>query len=76
MKILLLLSLLLVGCSDKQSDSKEYIEFVKANKGEFVLYCEDGFQMQERFIYRNAKAPQVFLINSQDCKGKKNDRND
>ena len=52
-------------------ESYEYSKFVKENGGNLRYFCEDGFKMKEKFISIKAKAPMKYLINSQDCKGKK-----
>ena len=61
----LLILLLLVGCS---SGTKEYRDFVQKYGSDTRTYCEDGFKMRETFMSREASAPQVFLINSHECK--------
>ena len=63
---LVVLVMLLVGCSEKPS--KEYKEFVELNGASTRIYCEDGFTMRETFLTPEATAPQVYLINSQLCK--------
>ena len=48
-------------------ESKEYREFVKKYNSNTRTFCKDGFKMRETFLSPKAKAPQVYLINSQDC---------
>ena len=68
MKLLLgigIVSIVLIGCS---SSSKEYRDFYKKYNSNTRTYCKDGFKMRETFLSPEAKAPQVYLINSQECK--------
>ena len=64
--LVLVLVLFFIGCS---SETSEYRDFVQKYGSETRTYCDEkGFKMRETFMSREASAPQVFLINSQDCR--------
>ncbi len=60
-------ALLLIGCS---KTSSEYDEFVETYGADTRVFCDGGFMMRETYMSPKATAPQLSLINSQDCKEK------
>jgi hypothetical protein len=67
-KIMIVVFVLFVsGCS---KTSREYDEFVSKYGAETRVFCDDGFLMRETFLSKDAKAPQLYLINSQECRGR------
>ncbi len=62
---LLVLNVTFIGCT---STSKEYRTFIETYGSDTRIYCLDGNKYKEKFMHDNAKYPQVYLINSQDCK--------
>ena len=54
--------LMLNGC-----ESSEYRAFVKQYGSNERTYCDGKFLIKEKFLSPEAKAPQIYLINSQKC---------
>ena len=58
------LALFFTACSDESSEYKEFVEKYGSNTR---TYCDGKFLMRETFLSKQAKAPQEYLINSQEC---------
>ncbi len=63
----IMVAVVFTGCGQ---GSSEYKEFVEAYGSDTRLFCDDGFLMRETFKSSKATAPQLFLVNSQECKEK------
>ncbi len=61
------LVLMLMGCS---KTSSEYDEFISKYGSDTRVFCDGVFLMRETYMSPKATAPQLMLINSQECKDK------
>jgi hypothetical protein len=55
---------ILNGCDHS---TREYRDFVKKYGSNERYFCDGKFLMKEKFLSPEAKAPQLYLINSQKC---------
>lgn len=66
MLFVILLVQLFISCSSRPS--REYKEFVETYGSDTRVFCDKMFLMRESFMSPQATQPQLYLINSQECK--------